>query len=101
MPFGIHWCELLPLVILALLIFGPKRLPEMGASIGKTIKEFQKSMREVKEPPAAEAVPPATATVQVRLSCHPRAGERHDRDSQGIGARALAERARCAVGGGT
>jgi Sec-independent protein translocase protein TatA len=37
----------------------------MGASIGKTIKEFQKSMREVKEPPAAEAVPPATATVQV------------------------------------
>jgi sec-independent protein translocase protein TatA len=65
MPFGTHWFELIPLVILALLLFGPKRLPEMGASIGKTIKEFQKSMREVKEPPAAEAVPPATATVQV------------------------------------
>ncbi len=47
---GLHWFELVPLVILALLIFGPKRLPEMGASIGKTIKEFQKSMREVKEP---------------------------------------------------
>ena len=62
---GLHWFELVPLVILALLIFGPKRLPEMGASIGKTIKEFQKSMREVKEPPATEAVPPATATVQV------------------------------------
>ncbi len=65
MPFGTHWFELIPLVILALLLFGPKRLPEMGASIGKTIKEFQKSMREVKEPPAAETVPPATATVQV------------------------------------
>ena len=65
MPFGTHWFELIPLVILVLLLFGPKRLPEMGASIGKTIKEFQKSMREVKEPPAAEAVPPATATVQV------------------------------------
>ncbi len=62
---GLHWFELVPLVILALLIFGPKRLPEMGASIGKTIKEFQKSMREVKEPSTTEAVPPATATVQV------------------------------------
>ena len=72
MPFGTHWFELIPLVILALLLFGPKRLPEMGASIGKTIKEFQKSMREVKEPPAAEAVPPATATVQVTPECCPR-----------------------------
>lgn len=66
MPFGTHWFELIPLVILALLLFGPKRLPEMGASIGKTIKEFQKSMREVTNPtPTTEAVPPATATVQV------------------------------------
>jgi sec-independent protein translocase protein TatA len=64
---GLHWFELVPLVLLALLIFGPKRLPEMGASIGKTIKEFQKSMREVKEPPADEAVPPATAQAKPEL----------------------------------
>lgn len=42
-----RWFELLPLVVVALLVFGPKRLPEMGSSIGKTIREFQKSMREV------------------------------------------------------
>ena len=44
MPLGFHWYELIPLVLIALLIFGPKKLPELGSSIGKTIKEFQKSM---------------------------------------------------------
>ena len=68
-----RWYELLPLALLALLIFGPKRLPEMGASIGKTIREFQKSMREVtsavdpsslsasKAEPTAPTLPPAQA----------------------------------------
>lgn len=64
---GLHWFELVPLVILALLIFGPKRLPEMGASIGKTIKEFQKSMREVKNPEPDEAIPPAAPQVTAEL----------------------------------
>ena len=44
---GFHWEVLLPLALLALIVFGPKRLPEIGSSIGKTIREFQKSMREV------------------------------------------------------
>lgn len=59
MPLGFHWYELLPLVLIALLIFGPKKLPELGSSIGKTIKEFQKSMKEepqVTPPPAAPSV---------------------------------------------
>jgi sec-independent protein translocase protein TatA len=61
---GQHWEILIPVVLLALLFFGPKRLPEIGSSIGKTIKEFQKSMREVKEPepPTAAALPPAATT---------------------------------------
>lgn len=68
MPFGaFHWYDLIPLVVLALLIFGPKRLPEMGSSIGRTIKEFQKSMREVKEPASTEAVPPATSQAAPEL----------------------------------
>jgi TatA/E family protein of Tat protein translocase len=63
---GLHWPELIILVAVALLIFGPKRLPEMGSSIGKTIKEFQRSMREVTEPekPATPAaLPQADAQV--------------------------------------
>ena len=58
MPF--HWSELIIVGVIALLIFGPKRLPEIGSSIGKTIKEFQRSMREVTNPSANDpALPPA------------------------------------------
>jgi sec-independent protein translocase protein TatA len=65
MPLGLHWPELIILVGVALLIFGPKRLPEMGSSVAKTIKEFQRSMREITdegnhaEPPA---IPPPITT---------------------------------------
>ncbi len=46
--FGIgHFPELLLVAAVALLFFGPKRLPEMGNAVGKTIREFQKSMKEI------------------------------------------------------
>lgn len=48
MPF--HPVELIAILAIALLIFGPKKLPEMGASIGKSIKAFQKGMKEINEP---------------------------------------------------
>lgn len=46
---GFHWPELFVIAIIALLIFGPKRLPEMGSAIGKTYKEFKKSLSELSE----------------------------------------------------
>jgi sec-independent protein translocase protein TatA len=42
-----HWYDLLPVLLLGLLFLGPKRLPEIGSSVGKTIREFQKGMREI------------------------------------------------------
>ena len=69
MPLGFHWYELIPLVLIALLIFGPKKLPELGSSIGKTIKEFQKSMREVTDKPEeAPAQPQVTTSARPELS---------------------------------
>ena len=62
---SLHWSQLLIVAALGLLIFGPKRLPELGSSIGKTIKEFQKSMREVNEP-EAPATPPALPASQAQ-----------------------------------
>jgi len=48
--FGFHMPELIIILVVALLIFGPKKLPEMGASIGKSIKEFRKGMNELSQP---------------------------------------------------
>lgn len=39
--------EMIFLMIILLLVFGAKRLPELGAGLGKGIREFKKSMREI------------------------------------------------------
>jgi sec-independent protein translocase protein TatA len=40
--------HLLIILVVALLIFGPRRLPELGGAVGRTIKEFQKSMADAR-----------------------------------------------------
>jgi len=49
---GFHWPELIIITVIALLIFGPKRLPEVGSAVGKTYKEFKKSLSELSEAPS-------------------------------------------------
>lgn len=44
--FGGHLPELIVILVAALVIFGPKRLPDIGSSTGKMIKEFRKSTTE-------------------------------------------------------
>ncbi len=48
MFFG-HLPELMIVLVLALVIFGPKRLPEFGASLGKGIREFRHATSELQE----------------------------------------------------
>lgn len=52
--FGLHMPELIVILVIALLIFGPKKLPEMGSSIGKTIKQFREGMNEASQAKPAE-----------------------------------------------
>lgn len=86
--FGIGMTELLVIFVIALLVLGPKRLPEMARSLGKAMAEFRRASSELRreftavadqaqpEPPAwklsgadappgaapaAEAVPTPTA----------------------------------------
>jgi len=47
---GFHGLDLIVILVIALLIFGPKKLPEMGSAIGKSIKEFRKGMNELTAP---------------------------------------------------
>ncbi|MHB1389618.1 MAG: Sec-independent protein translocase subunit TatA/TatB [Thermoleophilia bacterium] len=46
---SVGWQELIIVLVIMLVIFGPKRLPEIGRSLGKGIKEFKKSTSEIQE----------------------------------------------------
>jgi sec-independent protein translocase protein TatA len=45
-PFGI-W-EILIILVIVLLVFGPKRLPEMAKGLGQSVRAFRKEMRDIK-----------------------------------------------------
>ena len=49
--------ELIVVLAVALLVIGPRRLPEMGATVGKTIREFRSSMSGISDPLGLEASP--------------------------------------------
>jgi sec-independent protein translocase protein TatA len=65
---GGHIPELVIVLVVALLIFGPKKLPEMGSAIGKSIKEFRKGMNEISNSPKTnENASPKETTYEPRL----------------------------------
>jgi sec-independent protein translocase protein TatA len=49
MPFGLQPWHLIVIAIVALIVFGPRRLPEIGHGIGKALTEFRKGAREMSE----------------------------------------------------
>lgn len=64
MPGSLGFGEILIIVLVALLVFGPKKLPEMGRSVGKAMREFRRSASELRaeieddvevEPPTAKS----------------------------------------------
>lgn len=46
--FSLGWQETVFIFVLALLIFGPKKLPELGKTIGKALTEFRRASSELK-----------------------------------------------------
>ena len=44
MPFGIGLPEMLIVLVIALVVFGPKRLPDLGRSLGSGMREFKDSI---------------------------------------------------------
>ncbi len=47
--FGIGLPEMVLIFVLALLVFGPKKLPEIGKSVGKALRGFQEASREFQD----------------------------------------------------
>ena len=62
--------ELIVVLVIALLVLGPGKLPEVGASLGKTIREFRKASTELEETANINAPAPN------RLASQPPAAER-------------------------
>jgi sec-independent protein translocase protein TatA len=80
MPFGVgHFPLIALLLVVALIIFGPGKLPELGSSLGKAIREFKSHTSDVHNavvvPPAEPIVPVAPPTVQ---AVEPRSTETPD-----------------------
>jgi sec-independent protein translocase protein TatA len=74
--------ELIIILVIALLILGPGKLPEVGASIGKSIREFRKASSDLNDsvkvdtsplPPATPAAPPAVDATPVDAPAAPAA----------------------------
>jgi sec-independent protein translocase protein TatA len=61
---GFHGLDLIVILVVALLIFGPKRLPEMGSAIGKSIKEFRKGVAELTSPKEEEPKTPSPVSYE-------------------------------------
>lgn len=57
--FDISPIQILIVLVIALLVFGPKRLPEMGKSIGRGIREFKTAI--VDDEPRPAPAPPTQA----------------------------------------
>ena len=76
MPFGLQLWEILLVLAAALLIFGPKRLPEMGRSLGHGLREFKDSVtgkdRADDDDRVAEIEPPRPVAADARDREHER-----------------------------
>ncbi len=88
LPFNIGPGELIIVLIIALIVVGPGKLPDVGSALGKSIREFRKAASDVKEStsleakatPAAEAAPapaaaPAAAAAALAEEAAPAADE--------------------------
>ena len=75
MPGWISPWELLILALVVLLVFGPKRLPEMGRSLGKGMREFKSAITGQDEKDAPQELPAPKAPETVAASAGAREHE--------------------------
>jgi len=61
--FGMGVPELIVIMVIALLVFGPSRLPEIGGALGKGIRDFKKGFDGDEEAPKVEEQKTAKSAV--------------------------------------
>ena len=89
-PIGVP--EMLILLVVALIVFGPRKLPDLGRSLGRSIAEFKRASTELRNTLDDEirsedrkTVPPPAPTdpATIGSSAAPEAVARGDQDSRG------------------
>ncbi len=72
MPLGLSPVHLILILVIALIVVGPGKLPEVGGALGKTIKEFRKAASDVQEATTLAPTPaPAPAAPAAGLAPAP------------------------------
>jgi TatA/E family protein of Tat protein translocase len=73
--FNIGPMELLVILVLALIVVGPAKLPEVGRAIGRALREFRKAQDEVRQTLTFDLEEPEPPRRSVRSSARPAAPE--------------------------
>lgn len=68
---NIGWTEFVVILAFALIFFGPRRLPGIAQAIGKSLREFQKALNEVKSEIAQASTEADTRPELKRILPHP------------------------------
>ena len=73
MPFNIGAPELIVILVIALLVIGPGKLPDVGSALGKSIREFRKASSDVQDATRVDAspIPPAPNTLNSQPQAPP------------------------------
>ena len=66
--FGLGAPELLLILIIALVVFGPGKLPSIGGALGKSLREFKDAMNAVELDDKKEKNSPGTVVAEVEKS---------------------------------
>jgi TatA/E family protein of Tat protein translocase len=89
-PIGVP--ELIILLVVALIVFGPRKLPELGRSLGKSLGEFKRASNELRntlddeiraEEQRTPAPPPAVSSTDPRALSAPTSPDTIARGEQG------------------
>ena len=77
--FNLGFPELILILIIALVVFGPGKLPEIGRAVGKGLSEFKKAtnnlMSDVNKPIESAAPPPSVHQPPMQTIAEPPAGQ--------------------------
>jgi sec-independent protein translocase protein TatA len=67
--FGYNITTLIIILAIALLLFGPRRLPELGDSIGKAIRSFKKAHEDPEAASKQAEIPPSATATSKDATC--------------------------------